>query len=181
MTIRKNCRFEENCPPHPELVRHFEERTRLLPIVKTTRTPSGQILDWISRESQHPRGEVATPPPNGAKLGGEVGRPPLETHPARESTFELEQEGVERGPPGTVPIVRKDLSRLHAGTPLRVYLAKGRGKRRAVSEALRRGDPVADPDPFGYFHGMTSADGTCFGAEAQLNVWDPSLENAGDH
>ena len=32
---------------NPEIVRFFEEQRKLLPVVKTTRTPSGQILDWI--------------------------------------------------------------------------------------------------------------------------------------
>ena len=32
-------------------------------MIKTTKTPSGQILDWIKIESQLPTGQVASPPP----------------------------------------------------------------------------------------------------------------------
>src|SRR5580692_7636625 len=46
----------------PDIVRYFEERTKRRRIVKTTRTPSDQILDWVPIESQHPSGKIATPP-----------------------------------------------------------------------------------------------------------------------
>jgi hypothetical protein len=46
-----------------ETVTYFEERQKRLRVVKTTYTPQGQVLDWIPVESQHPRGEIASPPP----------------------------------------------------------------------------------------------------------------------
>ena len=48
---------------NPELAKCLETRQHALKIVKTTTTPSGQTIDWVPIESQHPDGEVATPPP----------------------------------------------------------------------------------------------------------------------
>jgi hypothetical protein len=95
--------------------------------------------------------------------------------------FELEDKSVERGPAGTVPVVRKDFSRIHATTSLRAYLAKGSATRLSGAAAKPVVDPVADPNPAGFFHAEASGDVTSFGAETVLNVWDPSLENSGDH
>src|SRR5215813_10969719 len=46
-----------------ELVEYFEARVKRLKIAKTTTTPRGQIVDWIPIESQHPKGDIAAPPP----------------------------------------------------------------------------------------------------------------------
>lgn len=164
------------------IVRYFEARTRRLDIVKTTRTSSGQILDWVPIQSQHPEGKIASPPPDGRAATVKAGDPPAGVGSAHEaSAFELEDTSAERGPAGTVPIVRKDFSRIHATTSLRTYLAKGRGKRFAAVARKPVPDPVADPDPFGYFHATATDYRTCFGGETVLNVWDPALQNSGDH
>src|SRR5262245_45898108 len=42
---------------------YFERRAARLPIVTTTRTPHGQILDWIDPQSQVLDGKLAVPPP----------------------------------------------------------------------------------------------------------------------
>src|SRR5450432_3960714 len=57
-----------------EIARYFEARTRRLKIVHTTRTPSGQILDWIPVQSQHPGGQIASPPPNGRQASSLVAK-----------------------------------------------------------------------------------------------------------
>jgi hypothetical protein len=41
---------------NPELSQWLETRQSLLKIIKTTTTPSGQMLDWIPVESQLPEG-----------------------------------------------------------------------------------------------------------------------------
>lgn len=51
-----------------EIREYFESRAARLDVVKTTKTPSGQILDWIKMESQTPRGRIASPPPEIDKL-----------------------------------------------------------------------------------------------------------------
>jgi hypothetical protein len=44
----------------PELVNWLKVRQASLKIVKTTATPSGQTIDWVPIESQHPSGKIAT-------------------------------------------------------------------------------------------------------------------------
>ena len=84
-----------------ELVEYFERRNAKLEVVATTRTPSGQVLDWIEIRSQHPARKIATPPPAlsiaPAKQRGRA---------TRFARFELQEEGCKRGPDGTVPILR---------------------------------------------------------------------------
>jgi len=46
-----------------ELRDYFDGHLARLDVIKTTKTPSGQILDWIKIESQLPTGKVASPPP----------------------------------------------------------------------------------------------------------------------
>jgi len=73
---------------------YFAQRRSELPIVATTRTRYGQLLDWIPRDSQVPSGAVETPPPppDGATTG----------------TCSDCLTGDELGPEGTVPILRRD-------------------------------------------------------------------------
>ena len=141
-------------------------------IVKTTRTPSGQIVDWVRRESQAPGGRIASPPPLSAPdlaTGGS-------THGA--ATFELADPAVERGPAGTVPLLRGHASMAHDGE-------RARPRKRAVdarslqSRAPR--PPVAPPDPLGYYHATTSEWTTCYGCQTTLNVWAPECELPVDH
>lgn len=47
-----------------EIRDYFENRHKRLEIVATTRTPSGQLLDWVPIESQLKSGKIATPPPD---------------------------------------------------------------------------------------------------------------------
>ena len=82
-------------------------------MIKTTKTPSGQILDWIKIESQLPTGQVASPPPEIDQLVYARGK--LKDQLVK---FELEatKSKVERGPEGTVPVLRKDLKNLRSVT-----------------------------------------------------------------
>src|ERR1022692_1394088 len=151
--LQQGTQRQDGIAANDSIVRYFEARTRRLDIVKTTRTSSGQILDWVPIQSQPPEGKIASPPPDERAATVKAADPPAGVGSAHEaSTFELEDKSAERGPAGTVPIVRKDFSRIHATTSLRAYLAKGRGKRLAAVARKPVPDPVADPDPFGYFH-----------------------------
>src|ERR1700733_10978770 len=84
---------------NPELFQWLDERQSQLKVVKTTTTPHGQVLDWISIESQHPEGKVPSPPPS----------EPMPAHahahdakrPVASISFELDDPAVERGPEGT--------------------------------------------------------------------------------
>jgi acylphosphatase len=181
--LRYSDEIEVGNTPNPEIVQYFEARTRRLDIVATTYTASGQILDWVPIASQNCGSEVAEPPPPQQTATCEIGYPPVGVRSAQAANmFELEDECAERGPPGTVPVVRKDFSRIAAKTSLRRYLAK-RVSTYIATTARRTGAPPVpgDPDPFGYFHATAAEDRLCFGAEAVLNVFDPSIDNSGDH
>ena len=157
-----------------EIVRHFEARTDALDIAQTTRTPRGQILDWIPRESQTSDGAIASPPPDGAAERGRLG------DGERLATFELDHFPAERGPSGTVPVVRKDFDRIQTTKSLGEYLAK-QGKRSRAAAASGEAPPDPAPDPFGYYHASSLESATAFGCDTVINVWQPHLENAGDH
>jgi hypothetical protein len=86
-----------------EITTYFEERRKRLNVVKTTTTPSGQILDWIPIESQFPGGKVPRPggdddaagaPPRQAAEAGKLrvrrsggGSWPAGNHPCRAQGF----------------------------------------------------------------------------------------------
>lgn len=159
----------EKLPPlNPEIRKWFEERQKHLKIVKTTRTPRGQTIDWIPIESQSPT-RIATPPPT-PQL------PPIANR--NSARFELDDAQVERGPPGTVPVLRKDLSALHETSSLKDYLSK-RGGQKVNKD--RRSVGAADPNPAGYWHVTSGQTTTVFGCEGWLNVWEPYVETSTDH
>jgi hypothetical protein len=158
-------------PLNPELVQWLNERQNSLHIVKTTRTPSGMVLDWVPIESQVAGGKIATPPPaQQARVDDESIRQ------ARPIRFELDDPAVEPGPSGTVPIVRPDLSHLNRTVALEDYLTKRGGLR---VNRNRRGESPADPSPAGYFHNMSSESGTFYGWDGYFNVWDPTINVPG--
>ena len=98
-----------------EIRSYFEERRKNLSILATTTSPTGQIIDWIPVESQ---GIVATPPPSPA-IQSDRG--------ASVAVAELDMEGAEKGPKGTVPVLRKNLDAIEFKEPLSKYLNKVRG------------------------------------------------------
>lgn len=98
-----------------ECAEYFKRKTSDLQIVKTTYHPNGRIIDWIPINSQGP---IAQAPP-----------PPTETlqDPKRKTQrplAELEFEGAERGPVGTVPIPRQNIDHLDANQTLKQRLSK---------------------------------------------------------
>jgi hypothetical protein len=141
---------------NPEIAEYFRARQRRLNVVQTTRAPSGQTLDWIPIESQVPTGAIASAPP------------PHAVHVDDKTTqvrLELNDEHVEHGPIGTVPVPRKNLAALHEITTLSQYLSKQR--------------PL-DPDNT-FFHATSAQAIACLGCETWLNVWQPYVEYSNDH
>lgn len=72
-----------------------------LKVLKTTTNPDGSVIDWVPIHSQIINGEIAAPPPL-----------PVDTLSApNQTTFQpwaaLQAEGPDRGPEGTVPILRQ--------------------------------------------------------------------------
>ena len=86
--------------------------------------------------------------------------------------FELDDPKVKRGPAGTVPILRPDLSRLTRTVALKDFHLKRGG---LLVNKHRPNKQPSDPNPAGYFHDTDSQSGTFYGWEGNLNVWDPSI------
>jgi hypothetical protein len=159
---------------HKDAVEYFERRRKRLQIVATTRTPSGQILDWIPRESQATVGGIAAPP---ALLSARVARGKRHAESAR---FELEKHPSARGPEGTVPVLRKDFTKIHVRTSLRDYLSKRRG-RRHLSNRSPNGIFAPPPEENGTHRYAESSQRTFnFGGEGHISVYDPYTETSDD-
>lgn len=142
--------------------------------VKTTRTSTGRLLDWVPINSQVPEGgTVASPPPSSQSTAGKESDAratgPAPTSELGHVSFEVPKSDSERGPEGTVPILR-DLP----GHRRRVT-ARGADKK-----GLRR-DGTADPDPFGYYHAQSGDDGVFYGCSSFISVYDPYVEFENDH
>ena len=157
-----------------EIRHYFEERHRRLEIVTTTRTPSGQVLDWVPIESQLKSGKIASPPPNG-KIDIPRGK-----RRAALTKFELEHPAAKRGPEGTVPILRKDLSKIRVVSSLGDYLSK-HGRRPSRHLKLDNGFYLLPPDSKGNHHyTLTSQNILCFGGEGNLSAFDPYTGSSSD-
>ena len=152
-----------------EYLAYFQNRQTRLEIVKTTRTPSGQILDWVPIESQIAGGrrKLATPPSEAVPL--ELGSGRQRVKPVQ---FELERSDAERGPEGTVPVPRRDLKKLRFGKPLREHLSKH--GHRSYEMFIDDRDSVQVPaDGNAHEYGYSSQWVTCYGAEGNLAAFDP--------
>jgi Neprosin len=149
-----------------ELVEYFEERIGRLHAVETTRTPSGQTLDWIDIRSQHSEGRIATPPPAPMiDVARQRGRP---TKMAR---FELQEKGSRLGPEGTVPVLRTDLKKLRFNKTLDEFLSK-HGHRTVTRDY--NGQPLEQPEVGGpHDYGATSETINCQGGEGFISLFDP--------
>jgi hypothetical protein len=140
---------------NPELVNWLNIRQASLKIVKTTTTPSGQTIDWVPIESQHPSGKIATAPPAG------LARPSIAPgRITKASSFELDDPRIERGPAGTVPILRPDIARLSQFAGVKDLHVKRGGLK--VNKARPNRKPT-DPNSAGYFHGIDNQNGTFYG------------------
>jgi hypothetical protein len=141
---------------------YITERTRTLNPIHTTTTRSGQILDWIALASQDP---AAAPPgpqmPKASSIHSIVAR------------FELDRATEQRGPEGSVPILRPRTSADPETTDAVRYLSKPH----AGSYALSAGADLQS----GYFHASLDSESITYGAEMIFNVWDPTIEDTEDH
>ena len=155
---------------NPELTQWLETRQSTLKITKTTITPSGHTLDWIPIESQDPTGKIASAPP----MTGMPVRTEDREKAALPVTFELDDPKVERGPAGTVPLLRPEFSALSRTIALKDFLNKSGG---LLVNKNRSNKKPTDPNPFGYFHGTDGQGSKAYGCDFFLNVWDPSINN----
>lgn len=155
--------------PNPEIVKYFQARQARLKPVHTTQTASGDTLDWVPIESQLRPGEkIATPPPPRS----------ITPDPKIASIeFELLNPKTDRGPPGTVPIRRKNLAALHDTRSLAEHLNKPGG---ANLNPNRPKTPLP-PSSASYFHAQSEQSVHCYGCETWLNVWAPYVEESNGH
>ncbi|MFJ9370472.1 neprosin family prolyl endopeptidase [Nocardia sp. NPDC101769] len=142
--------------------------------VATTTTAGGRLIDWVPIESQVPGGQVATPPPAPADSGPRRTTAPFPGELGAVA-FELQDPNAERGPEGTVPILR-DLA-VHA----RRVARRGADKKGIDRRGAGQNAGAADPNPFGYYHATSGQSGTFYGCQSFLAVYDPSVENGSDH
>lgn len=155
-----------------ELYDYFGDRRRRLEIVKTTRTPSGQILDWVPIESQLPSArKLASPPSESVPL--ELGFGRRRVKPVR---FELEDHAA-RGPEGTVPIPRRNLRRLRFVRLLRDHLSK-HGHRTYTMFIDERDSVEVPADGTAHEYAYSSQWITCYGADGNLAAFDPYLHRS---
>ena len=146
-------------------------------VIARTKTKSGQELDWIPIESQTQDGRIASPPSEDG-LYLENPKIPADGHEIRNHklmVFELQRKSVQLGPKGTVPVVRRDISKIQPIGTLKDYLSK---HGRAIHIL-----PDDDPREFAYpedgtthKYAYSAQYVTCYGAEGNINAWDPYLE-----
>ncbi len=163
-----------------EVRQYFKDRQSRREVVAVTKTPMGQVLDWVPMDSVAPRGRPADPP--------DADRPDLaatselpasdrseQVRPAEFVSFELTDTRVPRGPRGTVPVVRKDIDRIRTTKSLDDLLSKHGRAVRLLPDGL--GGAVALPEDGTLHKYAYSAQWvTCYGCEGNINAWDPYVE-----
>jgi hypothetical protein len=155
---------------------YFENKRKSLKILATTKTPMGQTVDWIPRESQ---GTIASPPPS---IKVEAGENVILATP------ELEMEGAERGPEGTVPVLRKNLDAIKPKEPLAKYLNKVRGARPGMQKnglsaqagGHRYGKWVVHIYNFTDIEGSSQQSVNNYGGSGNLSYWNPYVQTNQD-
>jgi len=163
-----------------EIHKYLRDRAARRDVTAQTETESGQQLDWIPIESQTPDGTIASPPSEGGIDLSDRDEPAdysmgREVRPYEITEFELQREGAKLGPKGTVPVVRRDVSRIHPVGTLQDFLSKHDRAPRIL--------PDDDPREFAYpedssshKYAFSAQDVTCYGGEGSINAWWPYVE-----
>jgi hypothetical protein len=133
-------------------------------VVTQTTTDEGDQVDWIPVESQSADGPAEPP------LLDERDYDP--ERPTLAAARTLLTPHVEHGPPGTVPVLRKDVDALRPVGSLQDYLAKG-PYRQPIT-------PPDNPNPpaIGVQHKYAHASQfiTNYGTEGYINTWKPYVQ-----
>jgi hypothetical protein len=163
-----------------DIHQYFRNRQARRKTVAVTQTPLGQVLEWIPIESQVQRGRIATPPDEGGLDLSRITERPAdhltgETRPVQLLPFELTREGAERGPEGTVPVVRRSLDRLTTTKTLADFLSK-HGRAMRVQPDSATSDVALPEDGTTHKYAYSAQLVACYGCEGNINAWDPYLE-----
>jgi hypothetical protein len=160
-----------------EIHQYLRDRHARRDVIARTKTRSGQELDWIPIESQTKDGRIASPPSEDGLYLDDPKKPAdgREMRPHKPVVFELQQEGAELGPKGTVPVVWRDISKLRPVGTLQDYLSKhGRAMRILPDDDPREFAYPEDGTVHKYAYSAQYV--TCYGGEGNINAWDPYLE-----
>jgi hypothetical protein len=153
-----------------EIHQYLSDRHARRQVIARTTTRSGLELDWIPIESQLDGQRLARPPDDDR---------PLELYQGEQRAelvrFELEHEGAERGPAGTVPLVRKPIGRIRPLANLNDWLAKG-PRAHIVMPPDDPRDIALPGSGSTHKYAFTSQSVTCYGTEGNINAWDPYCE-----
>jgi hypothetical protein len=156
---------------------YFLDRAKQTTIVATTRTESGQIIDWIRPESQLPSGakfaqapptvRPRTPPQYATRIATytkpDGGREQL-------ARTEIQAQPRARGPKGTVPVVRFNVD---------AYLEGERDLPERPEDVLKKVPPPS-PDSNSRYYGVWQRFDTFFGTSGRINIWDVSGPNSAE-
>jgi hypothetical protein len=153
-----------------EIHQYLADRYARRDVVMRTVTKSGQALDWVPIKSQLGRARLAEPPDEDRPYQSPKGE-----RRAKPVVFELEARGAERGPEGTVPLVRKEIDRIRPVTSLNDWLAKGTRAHRVMAPDADR-DVALPEDGGSHKYANTSQGVTCYGTEGNISAWDPFVE-----
>jgi len=160
-----------------EIHQYLRDRVARRDVIAQTKTESGQELDWIPIESQTPDGRIASPPSEDGIDLSDRDQPAdgREIRPYELAEFELQREGAELGPKGTVPVVRRDVSQIRPVGTLQDFLSKHDRALRIL--------PDDDPREFAYpedsavhKYAYSAQYVTCYGGEGNINTWDPYVQ-----
>lgn len=160
-----------------QIVEFFSERQKRYDVVATTKTKSGQIIDWIKPESQVLGGKIAASPP---EEFAEVNKPKsirdnhyLDTPlPGAlqelkrldlSAKTELQLDKSAMGPSGTVPVVRFDVESYLKEHPK--YLPKN------PMDILTK-VPPPDPASNDRYYAVWQRFGDVFGSIGRINIWN---------
>jgi hypothetical protein len=153
------------------------EASKSATVVATTRTESGQIIDWIRPESQLPAGMAMAKPPAGpggnkapadaAKIAQYTKAPDITERTAR---TEVQMQKAAQGPPGTVPVVRFSVDE---------FLKSVRELPENPADVFKKPPPPA-PDTNMRYYGVWQRFGTFFGTAGRINIWDPAGPVSGE-
>jgi Neprosin len=153
-----------------EAIRAFvAENRQRLNVETTTRTKSGQEIDWIRPESQVLGGVLASPPPMPR---------PSPKHPKQRTesaAIELETARSAQGSQGCVPVLRVNVERLRGSGSLDDFLSKQGRPAHILLLGGSAGIPVPG-DGFGHRYARSIQLVTCFGGEGHINLWRPWVQ-----
>ena len=140
---------------------HVERQRSTLKIMKTTNLADGRIIDWIPIGSQAKT--IASPPPT---IKSQQNTPSLPTP-------ELASGSFERGPSGTVPVLRYSLDQINPNITLEMRLGKSGPP--GQSDNLHPQDSANS-----HWHASTHQDIFSTGTSGKLSMFVPFLQSGGD-